>query len=170
AGAGLLPVRRGRDRTEPFRSPPGGRPGAGDRPHRATATIVRARIGPAAGSVALAAALAAALVAAIVTAMPRRAFATAPGANGPIAFDSTRGGSEDVWVASPDGSGAVRLTGAGGADLHPSWSPDGSHLVFQSTRSGGGDLYVVSAGGAGMRRLTRDPAFDGDPAWSPDGS
>ena len=98
------------------------------------------------------------------------ARATAPGANGPLAYDSTTWGNTDVVVANADGSGAHRLTSDPHDDLDPSWSPDRSRLVFESTRSGAGDLYVMRAEGAGLHRLASSPSFDGFPSWSPDGS
>ena len=71
------------------------------------------------------------------------ARATAPGTNGLVAFDATRGGNADVVVSLPDGSGRRRLTRRSpvGASLR-------GHLhrriaavpgALRPQRSGGGD-------------------------------
>jgi Tol biopolymer transport system component len=54
-------------------------------------------------------------------------------------------GSEDVWIMGVDGSRLVQLTRSVGADIAPSWSPDGKQIVFASDRDGDADLYVVDS-------------------------
>jgi dipeptidyl aminopeptidase/acylaminoacyl peptidase len=68
------------------------------------------------------------------------ARATFPGANGKIAFDSTRAdGNGDIWVMNPDGTGQVRLTTDPVTDDFASWSPGGNRIAFTSIRGGNSD-------------------------------
>jgi Tol biopolymer transport system component len=75
----------------------------------------------------------------------------------------------DIYVSREDGSGAVRLTTAPGADLDPAWSSTG-RIAFHSERDGNTDIYVMNADGSAQTRLTNNAAQDYSPAWSPDGS
>ena len=59
---------------------------------------------------------------------------------------------------------------AGGTDLTPAWSPDGSRIAFVSDRDGDDEIYVMNADGSGQIRLTTSAGLDLWPAWSPDGS
>ena len=93
-----------------------------------------------------------------------------PGTNGDVAFDSTRSGNQDVWIAGADGSNPTQLTSNSAGDLDPTWSPDGTQIAFTSYRTGNGDLYVIDADGTNVTQLTSGGAFDGEPAWSPDGT
>jgi gamma-glutamyltranspeptidase/glutathione hydrolase len=139
-----------------------------------------------------------------------------------VAFASTREalpGDVDIWVmplpapsdiAHPQGevsAGGARetVTGVGrarrvlradGADLYPSWAPDGSRLAFFATRRGVGSVWITSVlppNGATSHQSSADGAAPeaaeqsarpreypeappvllsrdgGQPAWSPDG-
>lgn len=67
----------------------------------------------------------------------QNAYATFPGANGDIAFVSTRDGNEEIYSVNPDGSGMMRVTNnSTSEDGLPNWSPDGSKIAF--THSGTG--------------------------------
>ncbi|MCA9984812.1 MAG: PD40 domain-containing protein, partial [Anaerolineales bacterium] len=60
----------------------------------------------------------------------------------------------DVWVMNADGSNQQRVTTQIGADIYPSWTPDGQGLVYASCRNGlDFDLYETQLGG-GEARLT----------------
>jgi TolB protein len=118
--------------------------------------------------------LALALIAGIALSVGPRPLAPAtaafPGANGQIAFHTTRDGNFEIYAMNPDGSNPVNLTNHPADDAYPAWSPDGSKIVFQSSRNGNAEIYVMNADGSGQTRLTFDPAGDYDPAWSPDGA
>ena len=65
----------------------------------------------------------------------------------------------------------VPLTTYPGAEMLPSFSPDGNQVAFPWT--GGNtesfDIYVKVVGPGPPLRLTTHPNWDGSPAWSPDG-
>jgi TolB protein len=94
----------------------------------------------------------------------------APGANGQIAFASSRDGNSEIYVMNADGSGQTRLTTNAAVDGGPSWSPDGTRIAFQTNRDGNLEVYVMSADGSGQTRLTTNAATDTQPSWSPDGT
>jgi Tol biopolymer transport system component len=109
------------------------------------------------------------------------AHAAFPGANGKIAFASTRDQPDplncahncpvsDIYTINPDGSGERNLTHNPADDTEPVWSADGSRIAFSTNRDGNYEVYTMDAGGGGLVRLTHDPAKDHFPSWSPDGS
>lgn len=89
-----------------------------------------------------------------------------------LAFTRTVGGLSKLFVASADGSNAIRATLSvdPGASIEagPSWAPDSQRLVFVSTRQGSADLWIWSAT-SGVTPLVVHTAADVEPAWSPDG-
>lgn len=87
--------------------------------------------------------------------------------------ESDSGESNDVYVASADGSGqTARLTDGAGATYNecPSWSPDGSKIAFTSSTGGNYEVFVMDADGTDERNLTDSAdASEYRAAWSPDG-
>jgi Tol biopolymer transport system component len=86
-----------------------------------------------------------------------------------IAFESDRDGNWEIYVAAPDGSDAVRLTTAPGADIQPAWSPDDRRIAFTSHRDGDSAIYVMDRDGRNVKLLVQYPSAR-LPAWSPDGA
>lgn len=87
-----------------------------------------------------------------------------------IAFQSTRSGSDEVWVADRDGSHPRQLTEIGAAvSGFPRWSPDGNKIVFHSRPKGYASLFVIDARGGRPEPLTHEPCEDYSPSWSRDG-
>ena len=66
----------------------------------------------------------------------------------------------------------VSVTTYPGAEVQPSFSPDGSQVAFawNGPHQDNFDIYVLAIGADRPLRLTSDPAPDLSPAWSPDGS
>jgi len=93
-----------------------------------------------------------------------------PGANGKIAFASSRTGGFEIFTMKPDGSDQQNLSMSNSVDvnnLDPAWSADGAKIAFTSDREGFDTIWVMNADGSGQTRLTTD--IDRNPAWSPDG-
>ncbi|MBI3409415.1 MAG: PD40 domain-containing protein [Planctomycetes bacterium] len=86
-----------------------------------------------------------------------------------IAFASTRGKNQDIWIMDAEGKNLKRLTSDPAPDNAPAWSPDGKQIAFTSGRSGNLDIWVMKADGSEVKRLTNHPMMDYWPTWSPDG-
>ncbi len=74
-----------------------------------------------------------------------------------------------LWVMDLDSGDARRITGSGGMDARPEWSPDGRDIVF--IRDSGSQLHIVSVNArSGDERVLVDvEAINLDPVFSPDG-
>ncbi|MGZ4149733.1 MAG: TolB family protein [Actinomycetota bacterium] len=109
------------------------------------------------------------------------ALATAPGANGRIAFrrwlnkDHTWGA---IFTVEADGTGERQVTHPprSRATTEPDWSPDGHWIVFMRYPKGDQDrsrLFKIHPDGTGQTNLggscTGFCLTDGFPAWSPNG-
>jgi Tol biopolymer transport system component len=144
-------------------------------------TIPTSRVGRAFLALLLMAAMAAGVLAPVAIHPAEAAF---PGANGVIAFSSTRtsgpgvnnpSGDHEIFLMKPDGSGLDQLTDNTTQDSDPAWSADGNWLAYSS----GGEIYMRTDGYvdphgflvlAQTRRLTSNAANDFYPTFSPDGT
>lgn len=52
-------------------------------------------------------------------------------------------------------------------DKHPSWSPDGTHLVFYSNRSGQRQIWLMNADGTNQQNISNNRHEDWNPLWIP---
>jgi hypothetical protein len=84
-----------------------------------------------------------------------------------LAFVSTEGGNDDVYVIGSDGTGQRRLTfNQWEWDKHPTWSPDGRQIVFWSNEgTGRRQIWIMDADGSGRRILLESEYDDWDPVW-----
>jgi TolB protein len=101
------------------------------------------------------------------------------GPDGRIAFSSFRDGNDELYVMNGDGTNPVRLTFTpDSAELHSSWSGDGSQIVFDeqiykrpgdpTEPDGDDDIWLINSDGTNMHRLFGFPGgTDRDPSWSP---
>jgi len=89
--------------------------------------------------------------------------------NGPIVFESTRGGNPDIFTTT-DGKRVQQLTSDPGQDTTPSWSPDAKRIAFASNRTGAWKLYLMSASGSALRELKTSVRAPFAPRFSPDGT
>ena len=96
-----------------------------------------------------------------------------------IAFTSDRGGGDNIWTISRDGSDARQVTNESFRLLNgPAWTPDGQYILarkhFTSTRSlGAGEIWMYHrSGGSGLQLTKRknDQQDQGNEiSLSPDG-
>jgi TolB protein len=86
-----------------------------------------------------------------------------------IAFVADTGGNREIYIMNPDGTDQVNMSQSRGADMHPAWSPGGTHLAFSSDSDGNREIYVMTADGSRVAKLTTNGANDDKPAWSADG-
>ncbi len=74
-------------------------------------------------------------------------------------------GHFDIYIHNLATGTNSQLTHDAGDNEHPSWAPDGRHLVFASTRSGTSQIWSMLANGQKARQLTKNGKNEG-PAWS----
>ncbi len=99
------------------------------------------------------------------------AWASFPGENGRIVFQSNRaGGPEELYTMNADATDIRRLTWNTVADRLPRFSPDGSRIVLTRAVAGNDhDIWIMNADGSGERRLTSGPERDEAPVFTRDG-
>ncbi|MFL6448696.1 MAG: DPP IV N-terminal domain-containing protein [Bryobacteraceae bacterium] len=87
-----------------------------------------------------------------------------------IAFQSTRSGWSEIWIADRDGSHPRQLTDYKAAVAgFPHWSPDGAKIVFHLREQSQAKLFIQDVQGGRPHRLTAEPTDDYSPSWSHDG-
>jgi Tol biopolymer transport system component len=89
---------------------------------------------------------------------------------GLIAFESTRTGNSDIWIAKPDGTGLTNLTKTPRLqESTPALSPDGRRIAFVRSSGERYRLWVMNVDGSGQRTLGASKGSDLNPVWSPSG-
>jgi Tol biopolymer transport system component/DNA-binding winged helix-turn-helix (wHTH) protein len=86
-----------------------------------------------------------------------------------VAFQSTRSGSPEIWLADADGRNPVKLTSFNGPLTGaPSWCQDGRRIAFDSRASGSSAIYVLDVFEGQARRLQTSQTNLSLPSWSQD--
>jgi TolB protein len=88
-----------------------------------------------------------------------------------IAFVSDRGGTPQLYLMNPDGTGVTKIDMPDkGYVIDPAWSPNGQLLAFSWRRPNDNyDLYIMDPGSQQLLELTRDQGRNERPSWAPDG-
>jgi Tol biopolymer transport system component/DNA-binding winged helix-turn-helix (wHTH) protein len=87
-----------------------------------------------------------------------------------IAFQSTRSGHYEIYVANSDGSNPVQITSfAAKLAGSPRWSPDGKQIAFDYRPDDHSHIFLVDATGGAARQITFDSTNDMRPQFSDDG-
>jgi Tol biopolymer transport system component len=84
-----------------------------------------------------------------------------------IAFVSSRGGDEDLFVISADGTGEAQLTHTPEEEGGVGWTADGKQIVFSVFASDASHLYSIDPDGKNRREIGHVPGRG--PVLSPDG-
>lgn len=110
---------------------------------------------------------------ALLWVLPPAAGATAPGANGKIAYSYIEGGGQPraLRAINPDGSGEAPISGTFFAADTPAWSPAGDMLAFRCwlEETGGEGICTSQADGAAAQ-LVASKGTNSNPTWSVDGT
>lgn len=85
---------------------------------------------------------------------------------GQVTFESDRGGTQQIYVMSADGSGQNRISFGNGRYSTPVWSPDGKWIAFTKQAGGKFAIGVMKPDGSGERILTEGFHNEG-PTWAP---
>lgn len=97
---------------------------------------------------------------------PESTPAVAP--DGSIIFVRGRGATADLWLRAPTGE-ERQLTCEVGAELSPTFSPDGQRIAYVRERKGRKQLRIITIDGEGDSLVVEDRPVE-HPAWSPDGT
>ncbi|WOC16528.1 Tol-Pal system protein TolB [Pseudochrobactrum sp. MP213Fo] len=85
-----------------------------------------------------------------------------------IAFESDRGGRQQIYVMGSDGSNPQRISFGNGSYSTPVWSPRGDMIAFTKQSGGQFSIGVMKTDGSGERLLTTGYHNEG-PTWAPNG-
>ena len=85
---------------------------------------------------------------------------------GQLAFESDRGGSQQIYLMAAGGGEANRVSFGKGRYSTPVWSPDGKWIAFTKNAGGKFAIGVMKPDGSGERILTEGFHNEG-PTWAP---
>jgi TolB protein len=89
-------------------------------------------------------------------------------ARGEVVLSSSRAGSPDLYLLTPEGK-LKRLTWGPGIEVSPVFDPQGRRLAFVSDQGGSPQIYIMSLDDYNIRRITFRGSYNTSPCWSPDG-
>lgn len=87
-----------------------------------------------------------------------------------IAYVGVQNAQTDIWVASINGEGAIKVTNDAEVDRAPLWHPDGKRIVYTSNRGGAFQVCVAYLDGAKPIQVTVGAADHVVSDISPDGA
>jgi TolB protein len=87
-----------------------------------------------------------------------------------VVFNSTKGGTINIWSASIGGGQPQQLTKDKELMGFACWSPDGKLLAFEIRRGNDENVAVMPATGGPVEQLTSVAGQSWPHSWSPDGS
>ncbi len=85
-----------------------------------------------------------------------------------IAFESDRGGKQQIYVMAAGGSEPNRISFGDGSYSTPVWSPRGDLIAFTKQSGGQFSIGVMKTDGSGERILSTGFLMEG-PTWAPNG-
>lgn len=85
-----------------------------------------------------------------------------------IVFESDRGGRQQIYVMSANGSNQQRISFGDGSYSTPVWSPRGDYIAFTKLSEGQFSIGIMRPDGSGERLLTSGFHNEG-PTWAPNG-
>ena len=85
-----------------------------------------------------------------------------------IAFESDRGGSQQIYIMGANGGGARRISFGDGSYSTPVWSPKGDLIAFTRQGKGQFGIGVMKPDGSNQRILTEGFHNEG-PTFAPNG-
>jgi Tol biopolymer transport system component len=86
-----------------------------------------------------------------------------------LAFDSDRGGTQQIYRVPLPGGEVEQLTSGGDPAFFPSFSPDGREIAYHAFRGGTRQIFVLPAEGGTPTQVTSGSTQYRAPEWSPDG-
>lgn len=91
---------------------------------------------------------------------------------GKIAFVSTRGVNQEIYIMNADGTNQYRLTDGKYGENFAAISPDGNKIAYVSSKDSPNDLYIMDSNGLNPKRLTFSDSGEQFyyPSFSSDGS
>ncbi len=86
-----------------------------------------------------------------------------------LAFDSDRGGTQQIYRMPLDGGELEQLTTDAEPAFSPSFSPDGREIAYHRFRAGHRQIFLLPAEGGTPTQVTAGREHYRVPEWSPDG-
>jgi len=99
------------------------------------------------------------------------AFATFPGHNGLIAFQTQTAAGVQIYTVRPNGKDLQQITFLSGDAVAPAWSPNGRQIVFEHDAPGEcANVAIMNADGNGLIEFPAPGVCEDDPSFTPDGT